>query len=663
MEEEQKGPDQILEAESFVSSSRFSCVKLRVLSGVTPDSNKPVSVPTLLQEAAAKKESHPALTVKREGKWVQWSYGQYLKEVRSVAKAFIKLGLKPRNSVGIIGFNSPEWYIADLAAVFANGIATGIYPTNSKDACKYIIKDCDANIVVVEDETQLTKFLSIKEECPELKAIVQYTGTPGHEGVLSWADLLKMGESESDEELDQRLKQISINQCCHLVYTSGTTGPPKGVMLSHDNLTYTAKMLCDTFEMKDHEERIVSYLPLSHVAANITDVFVMITCSSTVYFADNNALKGTLTNTLKEALPTLFLAVPRVWEKIHEKMMEIGRANKGLKKTIGTWAKKTGLKYNQQILEHRPPSGSLQYKIADKVVFQKVKAGLGLNKCLRFYSAAAPLSKDILEYFMSLDIRILEIYGMSECSGPQLSNTNSEQKLGTIGKTLDGFHTKIKPCENEDEQKGGEICMRGRNIMMGYLGNEAKTKEVFVGPDDGEDEGYLRSGDVGSMDENGYVTITGRIKEILITAGGENVAPVLIEDAIKKHLPVVSNVMVIGDQRKFLSCLLTAKVDVDPDTLEPGNTLAPNALGWCEEIGSKAKTIQDLQADELVKAAIQDGIDKANEEAISNAQKVRKWVLLQRDFSIPGGELGPTLKVKRHVVAKKNEAKINGIYA
>ena len=238
---------------------------------------------------------------------MQWTYGQYLKEVRTVAKAFIHLGLKSRNSVGIIGFNSPEWYISDIAAVFANGIATGIYPTNSKEACKYIVQDCVANIVVVEDEKQLEKFLAIKEECPELTAIVQYTGQPTQAGVISWPELLKIGEAESEVDLNKRLEEMYLNQCCHLVYTSGTTGPPKGVMLSHDNLTFTAKVLCDTFQMKDNEERIVSYLPLSHVAANLTDVFVMITCSGTVYFADNNALKGTLTTTLKEALPTLFL--------------------------------------------------------------------------------------------------------------------------------------------------------------------------------------------------------------------------------------------------------------------------------------------------------------------------------------------------------------------
>lgn len=451
---------------------------------------------------------------------------------------------------------------------------------------------------------------------------------------------------------------MSINECCHLVYTSGTTGPPKGVMLSHDNLTFTAKRLCDIFYMKDKVERLVSYLPLSHVAANICDIFVMMTSVGTVYFADKNALKGTLTATLQEALPTLFFGVPRVWEKIYERMLEVGRHNKGLKRQIGSWAKKTGLEHNLNILNGGADRATLKYKIANTIVFQKVKTALGLNKCQRFYSAAAPISKEILEYFMSLDIRILEIYGMSECSGPHLSNTYENQKIGTIGKELAGFHNKIKDVQNEEVKgKGGEICALGRHVMMGYLFNETKTKEVFY------EDGWLKSGDIGFEDEDGYVTISGRIKELIITAGGENIPPVLIEDAIKKELPCLSNVMVIGDRRKFLSCLLTLKVDVDPDTLIPQPTLAPIALDWCATVAkSSAKTVSEALADELVSKAIQSGIDKANEAAISNAQKVQKWTLLTDDFSVPGGELGPTLKMKRHVVMEKNSSTVENFY-
>jgi len=412
--------------------------------------------------------------------------------------------------------------------------------------------------------------------------------------------------------------------------------------------------------MKEKEERLVSYLPLSHVAANICDIFVMMTSVGSVTFADKNALKGTLTQTLQEALPTLFFGVPRVWEKIYEKMLEVGRETKGFKSDIACWAKRTGLEHNRSILSGGTGS-SFKYKIANRLVFQKVKSALGLNKCLRFYAAAAPISKEVLDYFMSLDMRILEIYGMSECSGPQLSNTYENQKLGTIGKELAGFHNKIKPVQN-DEVRGensGEICARGRHVMMGYLFNEAKTAEAF------DEDGWLRSGDVGSEDLDGFVTITGRIKELIVTAGGENIPPIIIEDAIKKELHCVSNAMVIGDKKKFLSCLLTLKVDVDPDSLEPQPTLAPSALAWCQEMvagGSKATTVQEALADDGVVKAIQAGIDRANASAASNAQKVQKWLILQEDFSVPGGELGPTLKMKRHVVLEKNLSKVEGFY-
>ena len=294
----------------------------------------------------------------------------------------------------------------------------------------------------------------------------------------------------------------------------------------------------------------------------------------------------------------------------------------------------------------------MKYKLANTIVFQKVKTQLGLNKCLRFYSAAAPTSMEVLEYFLSLDIRILEIYGMSECSGPQLSNTYENQKLGTIGKELAGFWNKV--------DKNGELRAKGRHVMMGYLFNEAKTEAVL------DEEGWLRSGDIAKIDSDQFVSITGRIKELIITAGGENIPPVLIEDSIKKQLPCVANIMVVGDRKKFLSCLMTLKVDVDPDTLIPQPTLAPAAVDWCTEVAGirgKVGTVMEAMSHEGVIKAIQAGVDRANAEAPSNAQRVQKWVLLPEDFSVPGGELGPTLKMKRHVVLEKNQGKVDELYA
>ena len=299
------------------------------------------------------------------------------------------------------------------------------------------------------------------------------------------------------------------------------------------------------------------------------------------------------------------------------------------------------------------------FRVADKLVFSKVKAALGLDKCRHFFSAAAPASPDLLNFFLSLDLNIVEIYGMSECSGPQLSNTFERRKLGSVGDSLVGFNTKIGDIEDDGKGKTseGEICMRGRNVMMGYLNRPADTRKTF------DDDGWLKSGDIGRLDEDGFIFVTGRIKELLVTAGGENVAPVPIEAAIKHHLPCVSNAIVIGDRKKFLSCLITLKSEVDQETLLPQSQLAPLAIEWCQSrVGSKAMTVAEAKADPAVKAAIDEAFTEVNAEAPSNAQRVQKWTILSRDLSIPGGELGPTLKVKRHAVEEKHADVINAFY-
>jgi len=659
------GPDHLLPANSYTSSDPGVPVKLWMPEDKEEcdeeDLRTPLSVPTLLVRAAEDAPDHVALAVKRDGDWVKWTYEEYLEDVRSVGKAFIKLGLKVGHGVGIIGFNSPEWFFSDLGCVFAGGLATGIYPTNSSEACKYVLANCKANIVVVEDAKQLAKILEVKDSLPELKHIIQYTGESSVEGVISWRELMEMGEAENDDELESRISNLAPNMCCHLVYTSGTTGPPKGVMLSHDNLTFTARTLVEHYGLQDMVERFVSYLPLSHVAANIMDIFMVTQCLGTLYFANRDALKGTLVSTLKEATPTVFFGVPRVWEKIREKMVQVGKANTGFKRAFGSWAKKTGLDYNKAKIGGRR-GGRLSFKIAEKIVFSKVKEELGFGQTHSFFSAAAPISTEVLEYFMSLDIKILEIYGMSEISGPQTGNDYEYFRPGTIGKDLPGFHTKLdKEAAGVAEicPGAGELCMRGRNVFMGYLGAEEKTRDVF------DADGWHHSGDVGQMDEQGFYTITGRIKEILITAGGENVPPFIIEDMVKKELPCLSNVVLIGDRRKFLSCLVTLRVEVDNETLEPKSKLERDTLEWCKEQGSKAETLDDVLRgpDTIVMEAIQAGIDRYNKRANSNAQKIQKWTILPTDFSIPGGEIGPTMKVKRHFVMKKYSDNVDKLYA
>ena len=432
-----------------------------------------------------------------------------------------------------------------------SGFAAGLYTTNTPEACEHCAVNCEAQIFVVEDHKQLEKIIKIKQNLPHLKAIIQYSGKPTVDGVISWDEFMSKGRSQPDSILEDRLKRIAINQCCTLIYTSGTTGAPKGVMLTHDNLTWVAQAMCQANNLIPGKECVVSYLPLSHVAAQVADVYLPMAGLGTVYFAQPDALKGSLGATLKEVRPTRFLGVPRVWEKIFEKMQDVGRKTTGIKKSIATWAKSVGLEANTRRSkgDFTKPFG---FSVANAIVFKKVKAVLGLDRCVMHLSGAAPIAPEVVRYFHSLDICLTEVYGMSESTGPHTLATADSFRFASVGKTSSGCYTKL---DKPDPDGNGEVCMGGRNICMGYLRMEDKTHEAI------DDEGWLHSGDIGKVDKDGFLFITGRLKELIITAGGENIPPVLIEDVLKEELPCISNAMLIGDKRKFLSILLTLKVN------------------------------------------------------------------------------------------------------
>uniref|UniRef100_A0A2P2HVM7 long-chain-fatty-acid--CoA ligase n=1 Tax=Hirondellea gigas TaxID=1518452 RepID=A0A2P2HVM7_9CRUS len=648
-----EGPDQVLPASSHKTWEPHGAVKLSVTQQGHA-SHTPISVPTLLKRTAQKYPNLNAMMEKHGNEWVATTYLEYYNQVRVVAKAFIKLGLEQFHGVCILGFNSPQWFISDLAAIFSGGFAAGIYTTNSAEACQHCALNCQAQIYVVEDQKQLDKVLQYKHELPSLKAIIQYKGKPTTEGVLSWDQLMEMGMKESDDRLEDRLKRIAVNQCCTLIYTSGTTGPPKGVMLSHDNICWTALSCSIYFEMIPGKEVVVSYLPLSHVAAQLADIYMSMINGGTAYFAQPDALKGSLGITLREVRPTGFLGVPRVWEKIHEKMMDIGRKTKGVKKSIATWAKSVGLETNER-RQRDDNSKPLGFPIANAIVFKKVKQVLGLDRCRLFLSGAAPIAPDIVRYFHSLDICLVEIYGMSESSGPHTTGIPKAFRVGSAGCTIPGAATRV---DKPDHEGNGEVCMFGRNRSMGYLLKEEITNETI------DDEGWLHSGDIGKIEEGKYLFITGRLKELIITAGGENIPPVMVEDHLKGELTCISNAMLIGDKRKFLSILLTLKTNMNLDTGEALDSLSPACIEWCQSIGSSAKTIYDVLSgpDAKIMRGIQDGIDRTNKNAASNAQKIQKWTILPRDFTVLSDELGPTMKLKRPVVAKKYAETIERFY-
>lgn len=648
----QLGPDYIIPTDDAYATSQSGAVHLRI-TDQGPASKQPISIVTFMREVVETYPSTTALSVKRNNKWILWSYAKYWSDVRLAAKAFIKLGLERFHSVGILGFNSPEWFISNFAAIFSGGISTGIYATNSAEACYYVLDHSDTNIVIVENDIQLQKILKIRHRLPQLKAIIQYLGTPASNEVLSWEDLLEIGRTVPDEVLERRIRSLAINQCCTLIYTSGTTGNPKGVMLNHDNLVFSANFIIELWIKGHSAGKLVTYLPLSHIAAQISDVYTVLGIGGHIVFAQPDALKGTLVGTLKETCPKGFLGVPRVYEKMYEKIQEAEGQMSYLKRAALNWAKKCGYAYTESKMKGNPvvPTG---YSLAERLL-RKIHLALGFKNTNVYFCGAAPLSREQQTFFMSLAIIILECYGMSECSGPHIMNTLNHFRTGSVGKNSSFYQTKL---EKPNAEGHGEICMRGRHVFMGYLKMEDKTLEAL------DADGFLHSGDIGCYDPDGFLYVTGRIKDILITAGGENVAPLLIEAVIKEELPFVNHAVLIGDRRKFLSVLLTVKTDVDFNTLGPLDTLVSRSLEWCRSIGSSARTVQEMLADpdKVIAAGIKAGIDRVNMRAISNAQKLQKWVILPQDFSIHGGELGPTLKIKRQVVYEKYKDTIEEFY-
>ncbi|XP_042273566.1 long-chain-fatty-acid--CoA ligase ACSBG2 isoform X2 [Thunnus maccoyii] len=649
-------------AERNMWTSQYDAeVKLRMgESGLAAET--PLTVNQMFTSAVERFGEYTALSWKEGEQQKSLNYKEYYQACRTAAKSFLKLGLQRYHGVGILGFNSAEWFISDIGAILAGGFAVGIYTTNSPEACQYVADNSKANIIVVENHKQLQKILQVEDKLPHLKAIVQYKDALKEKrpNLYSWAEFMELGRDEPDAPLDEIISSQKPNQCCTLIYTSGTTGQPKGVMLSHDNLTWTALSTSHHVRLTDAtqaQESVVSYLPLSHIAAQMVDIWVTMRVGGATYFAQPDALKGSLVHTLKDVRPTAFMGVPRVWEKMQEKLKSVGSKSSTVRRKVAAWAKDVGLQAN---LVKMNPSGAVgrtpfSYHIAKKLVFKKVRKALGLDRCTKCYTGAAPITKDTLEFFLSLDIPLYELYGMSESTGPHTISRSDAFKLTSCGKELPGCKTKL---HNPDKEGNGEICFWGRHVFMGYLNMPDKTEEAL------DADGWLHSGDLGKHDKNGFLFITGRIKELIITAGGENIPPVPIEDAVKEAVPLISNAMLIGDKRKFLSMLLTIKCQVNAETGGPEDELTPEAVEICRKLGSNATRASEIAGgqDREIQAAVQEGINRVNEKATSNAQRIQKWVILDRDFSIPGGELGPTMKLKRPVVAKMYKEQIDNFY-
>ena len=615
-----------------------------------------------------------------DGRWFKMTWKELYNNVQQCARALINCGVKPYDVVNIIGSNSPQWIIANLGAIFAGAIPGGVYSTNTPEACLQISSHCGATFVFVENETQLSKYLRIWDKLPSLRKIVQWGGVipklDKKYSVLNWRTFMNSkpeketgapelsGATSSfdsvprcpSKELDSRMKELEPGRACTLIFTSGTTGVPKAVMLSHDNITWTARVMWEwVSEGFDFAEQgphhVVSYLPLSHIAAQMQDIYCAMFGGCTVWFAASDALRGSIPVTLREVRPTVFFGVPRVWEKFHEKICEVGEQSSTLKKMVASWAKgigKSGIKENHM---------GMRWSIASMLVFSRVKKALGLDRCVAFYSGAAPLQHETEDFFAGVGIDIRQLFGMSECSGPHTVSVPyvpSENILlsgnQTCGTTMWGCKTNIRGST-------GEVQIYGRNVMMGYMNDIEETiASINV------ETGFLKTGDIGSFDGCGRLKITGRIKELINTAGGEKISPLLIENGMKSSLPYIQECVAIGDRKKHISLLMTLKTTMDSNQ-NPTNMLHPSVVKFAQQHGSNADTVDKAQCDKSLQNAIQNDINRANQLHIpSRAMQVKQWMILMEPFTMVGGELGPTAKLRRSYVLTKYSKLIENMY-
>jgi len=573
----------------------------------------------------------PAYNVKEGESWMATSWKEYVAQVRRAAGALIALGLEPQKSVGIAGFNRPEWNIFNLASMFAGGHSAGIYSSLSPPEVQYIIENSQASIILVENETQWEKIREVRDRLPRLKHAVMMKGSHVDDPmVLDWEAFMEMGDQVSPEIIQQRLDGIRLEQLATLIYTSGTTGPPKGVMLSHKNLIWTAESGVALFNIKPSDS-VISYLPLSHIAEQMFSIHTAVCAGYQVYFAQYPPQKF-LNRNFREVLPTIVFSVPRVWERFAEGITKSLARSKGIKALLAAWSMRVGKRVSALKNEGNTPAGflALQHKLADRLVYSKVKKALGLSRARYCISGAAPIASEIVELFNTFDIPLMELYGQSEDSGPTTASLLGANKIGKVGRAWPGISVNLA----ED----GEILVKGPNVFMGYFNDPSATASELV-------DGWLHTGDLGEFDEDGYLTIIGRKKDILITSGGLNIAPRNIEAALM-NLSLVSQAVCIGDQRKYITALLTLNEEAAANFAQ---------LHGIEE--------QRLHTHPALIAEIQKGIDEQVNANVSRAEHVRKFCILPRDFTIEDGELTPTLKVKRRIVIEHFHEEIESMYS
>ena len=584
------------------------------------------TIPRRLLDQARARPDAAAFFHKVEGRYQPTTWAEYAALVKRAGKSLIALGFEPGSTVSILGFNRPEWVILDVAAMATGGAPAGIYTTCSAVEVQYIIDHAESKLVLLENVAQWEKVKAELERLPLLRHVVMMRGAPRieHPLVMSWDEFLAKGDATADERFFERIDALQPSGLATLIYTSGTTGPPKGVMLSHANLAWTSTASGGLARVETTDVAL-SYLPLSHIAEQVFSVHGHLSGGYALYFAES---LEKVPDNLKEVQPTFFFGVPRIWEKLHAGISAKLAGAPPARKLVAQTAMRIGKAYSAAKNEGRMPSPllALAHAVADKLVFSKLKPAIGLGRARYCVSGAAPIAPGVLEFFGSLDVIVYEVYGQSEDTGPTSITRPGNNRIGTAGPPLAGVEVRF----GDD----GEILVKGPNVFLGYFKEPQATADALK-------DGWLCSGDLGKLDDAGNVVITGRKKEIIITAGGKNITPKNIESALKETA-LIAEAVVVGDRRKYLTALLILDDEaVARFAREKGAAPSPDAPE--------------------VRAELQRAVDEVNSH-LARVETVKKFHVLTRPFAIETGELTPTLKVKRKVVHEKYAREIDALY-
>ena len=601
------------------------------------------TVPQMFQHLVSERPTLKTFYTKTENGWEGVELADLQVMVEDFANGLKNLGINDNDKVAIIGANSRKWAISDYAIAHIRAVSVPVYPTLIPTQSQYVVEHSESKIAIVQDEVQLDKvYPLINDANSNLNTIIimddKYSG--GKENVINFGDVFNM----KDQVHDIRALSATVqeNDLLTLIYTSGTTGNPKGVMLSHSNICNNllsidgnikaAMELNPELKPADGIERFVSFLPISHSFERVGGHYSIFSQGTSIYYAEMNFTPEILFENIREVRPTFLTAVPRIFEKIHAKILDSVASMTGIKKKLADWSISVGLQTVPYRTTNRdlPFVLGLKYKIADKLVLNKFRAALG-GKVRACSSGGSALSKEVGSFFCGIGISIIEGYGLTETSPVMTIGHPDFFKFGTVGKAIPGVEVKIQP--------DGEIVCKGHNVMMGYYKNEEATNEAII-------DGWFHSGDIGEFDEDGLLRITDRKKSLIVTSGGKNVAPQPMEVSLTSN-KYIEQCNVVGDDRNFISALIVPNKE--------------NLLAWAEEKGLSGLDYNALCAHELAYDLF-DAIVKDTMTNFSRYESVRKFTLIADEWTVDRGELTPKMSIKRKVVVEKHKAEIDAMY-